>query len=52
MKVELTITVKLTVEEAHRLLKETADIEVGLEPTLHELLDRVDEALESISIPE
>jgi len=50
LKVELTI--KLTIEEARRLLEETEDIEVGLKPTLHELLDRVEEALESTSVLE
>lgn len=39
----------LTTEEAHHLLEETADISVGPKPTLHELLDRVDEILESLS---
>jgi len=48
LKVELKITIKLTVEEAHRLLEEAEDIKVGLKPTLHELLDRIEEALESI----
>ncbi len=48
LKVELKIKVKLTVREARQLLEEAEDIKVGLKPTLHELIDRIEEALESI----
>lgn len=42
---KVLIIVGLTREEAKRLLEETKDIEVGLRPLTHELLDRIAEIL-------
>lgn len=44
-EVKVLIVVELSGEEAQRLLEETRDIEVGLRPVLHEILDRVAEIL-------
>ena len=45
MKVKAKILVELSREESLSLLEEVKDIEVGVRPILHELLDRVAEAL-------
>jgi hypothetical protein len=43
MKVKAKILVELSREESLSLLEEVKDIEVGVRPILHELLDRVAE---------
>ena len=45
MVMEVSIVVKLSREEALALLAEAMGIDLGIRPVLHELLDRVAEAL-------